>query len=458
MDDHQWYHARRKRGSWPFFKDGKLAIKTFIELRCWFEDHFYSGTTFGTNTKVEHSVTLFLHTTICVLMYLALGHNQVSLTASLLYACNPINNQTSIWLNGRRYSLNIILVLLMMLFPMASPLLYLLTGALQVSAFFSPILLISHSFWYLILIPVFLCLGWKKIKDKCTTRISTMSHVEIMQYDLNHFIVIIKTFGFFFFKMLIPRVCSMQYPDRFEWGLTKKGNEDAYKINNDFYWGVLALFIVIIGIFLLPAIYKPFCAFLLVSTLQWSAVLPITQILSDRYCSLPNVFMMFFVAYLLHFLSLPIYALTVVSLIAYYIICLSVVMPMYKDLTNYYAYHFQYFPNIHWPRNLLITDLMNEGKHDMASQQIFEGLLHNRTNYELLMYGAMMSVKNKDLKNASAFLDEAEKNFYLNNEERQRKEVKTMRDTIKNLIPMIKKEERLTAREKTNFINKRKRI
>lgn len=431
MDDCQW-HASRQEDSMPFHK-----IRNLYQLKKFINNRFYSGTTFGTNTKVEHSVTIFLHTTICVLMYWAFGHNQISFWAAMLYACNPINNQTSIWLNGRRYAVNIILVLLMILIPAMAGIFYFATGLFQVTAFFAPILLMKYSPWMIILIPIFFGIGWNHIKGKIRSRTDLMAAGDLKIFKPTRLIMVVKTFGFYFWKMIIPGVCSMQYPDRFNWGRTKSGNQEAYAIDWAFWQGAMAMVILLVAIALLPKENAFWGIFFGLSLLQWSSVLPVTQILSDRYCSLPNVFMMLFVSYFSSFMGI-LYIPAMVILIGYYLICLFVVMPMYKDIMAWYNYHLQYFPGIPWPRTLLISDLMAEGKHEGAQYYIAEGLKYNQTDYSLLMWASILHITRGDFKNSLIMLDEAEKNFYLGQEKKQAEEVKGLRTQIKNVMPKRK--------------------
>lgn len=449
MDDYQWYKRRQEDGFIPLNK-----IRNFYTLRAIIDERLYSGTTFGTNIVVEHWVKIFLHTLICALIYLALGHNQVSFGASMLYSCNPINNQTSMWLNGRRYSINIVLILLMILIPIASPFLYLLTAFLQVSAFFSPILLMNKSPLFLLMIPTFIILGYNKIKAKVDTRTNDMADGDLKKFSPPRVIVIVKTYGLFFFKMLFPGVCAMQYPDRIKWGLTREGTQDSYKIDIHFIRGLFAIFICIVIMFLVPYQLRILASFMALATLQWSAILPVTQILSDRYCSMPNVFMMFFVSYFAHSLGI-FYIPLMIGLGAYYCICLSVIYPMYKNLTDFYIYHFRYFPELSWYRHNLIRDLMAEGKIEMASAQAFQGLIYDKKDFRLLMWGAIMSMLKADIFHAEEFLKEAEKNTYINKEFDNQKEVDDLRNQINALKPIEKKKERLTPREKVIFMNRR---
>lgn len=90
IDDIEWY-ARIRNG----------LFKTNPWLR------LYGSGTFGLNVALDHAITLFLHIITCVLIYLALN----PLTA-MLYSCHPSNHQTAVWINGRRYALFTIGVLI----------------------------------------------------------------------------------------------------------------------------------------------------------------------------------------------------------------------------------------------------------------------------------------------------------------------------------------------------------
>ena len=128
---------------------------------------------------------------------------------------------------------------------------------------------------------------------------------------------------------------------------------------------------------------------------------------------------------------------------------------MYRDLTAWYTYHFKYFPALSWYRHNLIQDLMNEGNREMALQQTIEGLMHDRKDFRLLMWGAIMSTLKGNFKEAEDFLDEAERNVYLNKEEEQIKEISHIRLEITKLKPIYLKTSRLTENEKAILFRKR---
>jgi len=453
MDDMQHWKGRRENGlkGWEYFK----SIRSGAQLKQWADERLYSGTTFGLNLRVERSFAIFLNALVAALMYLALGRNEVSLVAALLYSCNPVNNQTSCWLNGRRYILCIVLVLLMAAFPPAAILLYPAAGLLQVTAFFSPVLLVGHSPWYLALIPAALFFTRKWIVDKISSRANAMADGDLKTFGWTRPIVIVKTFGFFFWKMVFPQVCAMQYPDRIKWGQTKEANDEAYALNSSFWIGICAFAVCAAVVFFCPGACRPWAVFMVLATLQWSAIIPVTQILSDRYCSMPNVFVMFFVSYFLHAWAGVFYAPIACVLGAYYLVCLSVVMPMYRDVNSWYSYHFTHFPGLSWYRHCLISDLMNEGKKTEAYGQVVEGLYYDREDFRLLMWAAILSAIHAKPKKAIEFLGLAEKNLCLNKESEQLEEIAYLREQVSKLLVLEKKTAYMTEREKAVFMKSR---
>ena len=94
------------------FHTKDLTNNWFIRLyRC----TRYSGYG-GIPIKLDHLLTILLHTTVCILIYIVLGNNTHSFIAALLFSIHPANNQVSIWLNGKRFAVMTILTLLMWMF------------------------------------------------------------------------------------------------------------------------------------------------------------------------------------------------------------------------------------------------------------------------------------------------------------------------------------------------------
>lgn len=379
----------------------------------------YGGATFGKNLAVDHAFTLALHTTACVLIYLAFGSNNISFWAAILYSCNPVNNQTSIWLNGRRYLINIIIVLLMIILGKYGGILYPLTGAFQVTAVFAPILLFKYSPIYPLLSAVFILVLWRTIKKKVDNRLKDIKDVESTRFSLKNLIVIIKYYGEYLFRMPFPGICKMIYPTLYYWRQTEAGNKNAYSINIDFYKGTLAVVASVFLVLVSPDDIKPYAVFMILSTLQWSAIIPVTQDLADRYVSLPNVFMMFFVSYFAH-QYLGLYTIpTLVGIASMYFVYTKIVMRMYRDIPHYWEYHRFYSPSIPSPRKYEINWLMKRGDFTKAWVLTREGLQYNENEFALLSQAAVCHQAIGEHEIARSFCYKAMKNYHIGQKESQ---------------------------------------
>lgn len=379
---------------------GTLAHRVYVNLG---EDHIHA-----INVKHEHILATALHALIGALIYLAFGSNQVSFWAGILYVLNPANNQTAIWLNGRRYVVNIIIVLLMVCSPWAI-LLWPFSSLFQVSAVFAPVLLGGY-FW--LLIPAFLLFGGliTKYRERHGRSPKDMRH----DYSLSRLTVIVKSFGFYFFKMLVPGKTFMYYSKLYFWGITTEGNKDAYAMNKDFAKGLLAVFLALTGIVYFQDSLKLYWVFMVLAIVQFSNIVSITQTLADRYMSLPNVFMMFFLSYFAH--QTP-YALLIIGTISiYYLTRLQTTMEMFRNLEAMYDYHLYHDPQGLSARIFKITECIQGGDNFAAWELVRQGLRYHPKDAPMLYFGALCLAKINPIGNKEqieSFIKEASENVYM---------------------------------------------
>ncbi len=415
IDDLRWH----KLVSEGVFKN--QSILNTIKMR------FYGCGTLGTNIMVDHIFTIFLHSLACVLIYLSLGKNQISFYAALLYACNPSNNQTSIWLNGRRYLVNIILILTMYLIGPLGLFLYPLMSVFQVNAIFSPVLI---SWKFLLISPLFLLFGNKHIIKWFNVRYNKIPIGALKEYKINRIIPVIKSYGFYFFKMLSPGINLFTYENLYYWGITKEGNDNAYKVNMEFSKGILALILTLTIFILVPENLKTVCLFMFLSTIQWCNIITATQTLTDRYMSLPNVFMMFFVSYFLH-TFIPQYALYVIyGLLGFYIGKILIVMRNYNNLEDMYNYNIYFYPEGVSARSFKSSALLMERDFIAAWDVIRYGLHHKPNDFKLLFQGAICCKNFGEIKLAKDLIARAEKNYYLGQEKDLAEKLAKLKSTI----------------------------
>lgn len=417
------------------------AIKTKkwdkpVDLKDFFAQGFakiqfrlYGGATFGTDPKLDHAVTIFLHTCICVLIYMAFGYSQISFMAAMLYACNPANTQTSIWLNGRRYAINIILVLLMIVYSPWGLILYPFTFMnSQVAAIFSPILVKGiHPLW-LLAIPLFYLPNRKQINRKISSRMEHILCDDQRKFKLTRLVVIVKSFGFYFFNMIAPIRVMMNYPNLYWWGITQKKTDICYSINWEFWKGVIAILLSIAGLVYFKDYMRIMWLFILLSTLQWSAILSAVQVNSDRYTSLPNMFMMFFIAYFINMLP---YSMTIFMCLCVYYLCqLSIVMIMYQSIDEYQRYQMFFCPKITKPRFNRIEFYLKKSRFLTAWYLIEEGLQHIPDDFHLLVQASICAAQLGNLKQSQELLESASKNYYLGQESFQKGQLENFRKLI----------------------------
>lgn len=423
IDDIRTYKTRyADKGRYSFthhwLMGGIPGIWRFIVER------LYGFGTFGFVIRHDNIFRIFLYTVICVLIYLAFGANQISFWAAILFALNPVNNQISLWSNGRRYVVNIILVLLMMicmdhsLWPV-SLILYAMTMSFHVTAIFAPLALGNP--WFSAVIPIVGWLAMPRIIKKINARNKIIFDDDRRKFTPKRFVIIVKQYGHYFFKMLLPERCQMSYEKMYYWGITEKGNRDAYAFNREFWIGAFAFVLSVALWYIVPGAYKSYVVFMVLATLQWCAIIPVIQDMADRYCNLANVFMMFFVSYLVH-TYLGIYALPVLAALAtYYFVNLKTVMLMYRNLGHFFEYHRYFTPALPAQKKELINHLLKENDVTAAYMLAREGLVYNPTEYIFLQQMAVCHFRIGEFVKAKEYVKKAMENYYIGQKEAQEK-------------------------------------
>ena len=396
-------------------QNGKFDLKpTLKTLPAWIQARLYGGGTLGRarpgeapDAHLDHLLTICLHTTASVLVYLAFH----SFWAAILYSCNPTNMQTSVWLNGRRYLINVILVMLMVIFPIAGIPLYMATGLFHYTAIFAPVLFLG--WWSVPVAGLFYLLFRGRIDSVVKSRLANIPTPEWKTFTPKRLIVSIKIYGFHFFKMLFPGITLMNYPTLFMWGNTKEGNKDAYAFNFDFYLGILALLVSVLGVGILPPAYRLWAVFMALAIAQWCAIIPANQLLADRYTSTAMPFMMFFVAYFLPWQAC-------LALAGFYVARLWSGMEMFCDVFHFWKYQLFYAPHITTPRKEIIIYLIHSGDYMKAWHYCREGLEYTPTDFSLLHRAAICAKAAGIRKQALEYVMKAEQNFYIGQEESQK--------------------------------------
>jgi len=360
--------------------------------------------------RKDHALTLFLHTVICCLIYEVLGHNDISFWAAILYALNPINHQTAIWSNGRRYAINIILVLVMLWLPKPFGLLaWVCTPFLHLTAVFAPLMM---GWQYALAIPAAGLIAWYWQYKDFKMRMNTQKSAEMLLWKPTRLIPSVKLFGFYFIRSFWPGRVMMVYPHLYFWGLTPAGNKDAHAYNTKFLRGVLAILLAMTGLICLHGQERLYFIFIIASIFQWCGFWMCCQHSCDRYTACATPFMMYILSYLsFHYLgawAIPV----ILFFVGLYISELNVVMPMYRTIVSFHQYH-----NFFWPANIIsrasmVHGMMGEKQPLQAWYEIVEALKYHPTDMRMNLLAAEVCLCMGDRNSAQQHLNIAITNCY----------------------------------------------
>ena len=380
--------------------------KKWIKIPC--QQCKGKGSYWDTDLRVEHAFTIAMHALCVVLIYEVLGRNDISFWAAVLWAVNPTNLQTSVWLNGRRYQVNVVLTLAMLGCGYAGILFYIFTPILHATAIFAPVLLGLPGIGIAVAL---LIATWDRyINPKIQARMKSIVNKDMRVFSMKRLIIIVKTFGFYISRMLWPFRPMMVYSFLTGWGMSDVGNRVAYKLDTHFFIGAASLIAAGIGVFVFPDPQRWYLAFALLGTLQFCNILPAVQVYADRYCILPNVFVMYFVSYLLHMTpwAVPVMA----GLAAFYTAETRHGFRMFRDIASWWAYHT--FNDPKTPvRKFKINFQMKSGDIMGAWETIKEGLLAQPNDFAMNYQAAICMVQMRDKNGFDRYIKKAEENHYL---------------------------------------------
>ena len=393
------------------------------------------------NPRQAHIVTLTIHILNCCLIYLAFGHNNVSLLASLLFSINPINSQGgAIWISGKPYSTATTLVLLMYLFPYVSPVFFYLTSFCSASAIFSSLPFFFTKYWFLGLMPfiAFPILRGVVMKKWCLNNTSNKEMVSIAPRKIIPFL---KSYGYYL------RLCVMPYKlglyHSFLWGLgvNQSYNKLAYKLNRDFWIGLLLFISSSAIVFFYHANLLGFSMFwFMVNIVMWGNYVTIQQQIAERFCYLANVGLMLFLSYFSLSLIPPFNYILITAILTYYATRLWNYRRAYMNDYWYVEYNVIEQPNAHYAwiskgiKKFFFNDFDGALRDFCESRQFVD---HDfKTNFNM----AAMLFCLGDITQCEVYLKLAEDNHYDGMEEKQKME---FTDHTRQLIERRKKGENI---------------
>ncbi|HEC64430.1 MAG TPA: hypothetical protein ENI23_03970 [bacterium] len=261
------------------------------------------------NSINSHAITILTHTACCVMIYLALGRNNIAFLTAILFSINPVNIQGSVWISGRNYATSAILTLGMFIFPPLTWAFYMSASYFAVNGWFAPLCFLGTEWWWVIgIIPV----AWvltnsnkavmhRKIYE--TAGLKT-TNTEMRALKPRKIIVFMKTYIYYFTLCIFPWNLGIEHNFLRGFGTNATDNKIGYKIDWIFFTGLIvfssvclsSLYCIIRGDWN-PAIWGLF--WFTINIAMWNNLLTIQQQIAERYCYLANIGLQYALAYTL---------------------------------------------------------------------------------------------------------------------------------------------------------------
>ena len=277
--------------------------------------------------QLDHFVTMLFHAVICALIYLAFGASDTSFLAALLFTFNPTNNQGSVWISGRGYTLPALCVLSAMALPWLSLPIFILCTWYTVG-FMAPLAVIGGpQWWTLAFLPIAWLINGKKFKGNVKKKFDAEAVNEDKTFHPRKLILAVKTVGFYFTTCLLPFRVTFFHNFLQSCAGNEVMKKRAYTLCKFFWVGVAA-----IGGFLIYTIMVPWSIthwgllWFFIQIAPFSNIRRHNQEIADRFAYIPNIGLMVALACVLA--QFPAVA---TFFLGYYAAMLWSALGMYKD-------------------------------------------------------------------------------------------------------------------------------
>lgn len=441
MDDN--YLLKLNKGREGKFQRGECSIFDEIKFRLY-------GAGLCRNLQINHFLVTLLHAVNCCLIYRATG----SMLATMLYLFNPVMNQTSIWMNGRRYAVGIFCVLLAWNFKLFFLPLYIFSAWLHIYTIAFPVMLFFTDYWPYALAGVVLAffVARKPIVDKFLTRIKDYADGnELQAIRPAKLILYVKSIGFYFWHTLIPNKPRMYHEFLYYFSRYEKDIKEGYSFNFEFFKGMAALSFICYELFVNQNIWA---AWFLVFISQYCNIVTVTQNCADRYCSLAGIGLMAILAKYLAFLPSPYFESAVAVIFTFYILRYLPLFRAYRSIEDFHLYHIRIDPSGVESRALQAANYMQGRDPFRAFALIKDGLRYRPKDFKLLFVFSQVLFAMGKGEDGIKILDIAQKNVPLGDEEHCKVEFENMK---KHYAAQLNKPIMNVMPSKDNFINRQQR-
>lgn len=378
-----------------------------------------------------HSFTLLFHTIVCVLIYLALGRNNVSFICALLFAVNPSNNQVSIWLSGKPYSPATIGALISYIFPILIPgLWYFASFYICGVTYFFPLVFIRTPYWPCIFLAIIPFLKYKHIVKQ---RGYEGRNKELTTFKLKKIILFFKSYGYYFVLGLCPFRLGVHHNYLTGISVHPEYDKENYRIDKYFWIGVIVLYVLVTNFIWnwSPTVFG--LLWFSICIAQFCNLVSLQMTIAERYLYLANIGLMYMLAQMIMGVVYPFNAFIFLVIFTAYSIRLLLYMPSYKNDFFQIEYNLiEQWDNI---RARLFRARMKFRQNEFMGAYLEYMVLYKLYpwDFKVLYNLSMMSLAIGNLKGAEDFISEAERNIYKNEDSaRARQLIAEVRTTIED--------------------------
>jgi len=329
--------------------------------------------------RVEHTITLMFHVINSCLIYLAFGRTDVAFLGAMLFGLNPVNNQASVWLSGKVYSIATTFVLLGVWLKPLFPVLYFTGYFFSLNVVLVPLLFIWLKPWFYAPFTILLILWFRKRVVYEPKRRYEQSTDHMTEVSLRKLMISLKTYAYYFRIGIFPTRIGMCHTYLHVFGLSKKESERWYKPDRYFWLGIALVGFILTGLFMRWDIFGLIWFTLLIA--QWCNFMVLNHPICERYIYLANVGLMLMLAKVL--LMIPFGSYFAVALLVYYATRLWGFLPTYKNNKEYFKSNSENFPEIAVPYNQYGLELIRFGKAETALDVFLEGLQYRPNDFRI---------------------------------------------------------------------------
>ena len=429
-DDYRYKPAQEYK---QLYREKKIPISQFV----W--EILYGAGLFK-NVKLDHIFSVALHTLNACLIF------KVSslLPAALLYLCNPVNNQVSLWLNGRRYSIVITCVLLSWAFWPLAIILYPFAVWLHVSAVMFPALFLATSFWFLV--PVggiaALLVGFNKFKEIASSRRSDYpQNSEMHRINWRKAILYVKSIGYYVQHTIFPMKPSMYHEFLFDFNRYLGDMAKGYSLNFDFWKGAAILSYLVYEI----AVNHNFWAFwFIVFISQYCNIWTTTMHAADRYCSMAGIGLTILLAQKIALLPQPYSTAVLFSFLTLYAVKYDPLFYAYQTWQKFIQYNINITPEGSRQRCIMARFYILRKDLFSAFAVLKQGINLRPDSFDMLFMMAEVGLALGFHEEVINLVERAEKRIPYNDRAEGEKVLKEMKDVALGMIAMKKeKQDRL---------------